>query len=142
MPTALGTTMSVSLDAPIQKVWEAITRPEVIKQWFFGVDTATDWKEGSSIVHTGEWQGKPYEDRGTIVTFEPPRKLVHTHWSPMSELPDREENYQTVSWELSERSRKTDLTIKEQNLPSEKTKSVSEKTWKLALDELKKVVEA
>jgi hypothetical protein len=64
---------------------------------FFGVEIQTD-RTGSSLVHTGEWQGKPYEDKGTIVRFEPEELLVHTHWSPLSGLPDRPENYQQVTW--------------------------------------------
>ena len=83
----LGTTASATIDAPIDEVWNALTTPEVIKRWFFGVDTETDWQVGSPLVHRGEWQGKPYEDKGTILAFEPPTTLVHTHWSPASGEP-------------------------------------------------------
>ncbi len=48
---------SISINAPITVVWEALTTPEVIKRWFFGVDTETDWKPGGPIVHRGEYQG-------------------------------------------------------------------------------------
>ena len=141
MSTALETKIAVTFDAPIEKVWEAITTPELIKQWFFGVDTVSDWKEGSALVHTGEWKGKAYEDKGTIVKMEPPRTLVHTHWSPLSELPDSEENYQTVTWSLDEDGGLTTLTITEVNLPSEETKSVSESSWQMVLENLKKLLE-
>jgi uncharacterized protein YndB with AHSA1/START domain len=60
----LGTSSSITIDAPVEKVWRALTTPELIKTWFFGVDTESDWESGSSLVHRGEWQGKPYEDRG------------------------------------------------------------------------------
>ena len=33
----LGATSSITIDAPIDEVWKAITTPELIKQWFFGV---------------------------------------------------------------------------------------------------------
>jgi uncharacterized protein YndB with AHSA1/START domain len=69
---------SISINAPITVVWEALTTPELIKRWFFGVDTETEWKPGGPIVHRGEYQGKPYEDRGIIVEIEPPRRLVRT----------------------------------------------------------------
>jgi hypothetical protein len=39
------------------------------------LDTETDWKEGSPIVHRGEYQGRPYEDRGEILEIDPPRLL-------------------------------------------------------------------
>jgi hypothetical protein len=67
----LTTEHSITIDAPIARVWQALTTPETIKRWFFGVDTETDWRVGSPIVHRGEYQGKPYEDIGEILEIEP-----------------------------------------------------------------------
>jgi uncharacterized protein YndB with AHSA1/START domain len=114
----LGGTSSITIDAPIDEVWKAITTPELIKQWFFGVDTESNWEPGSPLIHRGEWQGKPYVDKGEILRIEPPTLLVHTHWSDVSGLPDAPENYQEVTWALSERDGSTELTITERNLPS------------------------
>jgi uncharacterized protein YndB with AHSA1/START domain len=137
----LGGTSSITIDAPIDEVWKAITTPELIKQWFFGVDTESNWEPGSPLIHRGEWQGKPYVDKGEILRIEPPTLLVHTHWSDVSGLPDAPENYQEVTWALSERDGSTELTITERNLPSEETKAVSEASWKTALTSLKAVLE-
>jgi uncharacterized protein YndB with AHSA1/START domain len=142
MTTDLSTSASVTIDASPADVWRALTTPSLIKQWFFGVDTRTDWTEGSEIVHTGEWQGKPYVDKGTIVRFEPERLLVHTHWSDISGVPDRPEHYQEVTWSLAGRDGKTELTVSETNLPSEQTKSVSESSWQTVLRNLKELVES
>lgn len=141
MQNTMNTKNSITINAPAAKVWDALTKPEMIKQWFFGVDTKTDWKVGSPIVHTGEYQGKPYEDKGKIVKFEPKRVLEHSHWSSMSGLPDKPENYQDVTYSLSERGSGTELTITEVNLPNEQAKAVSEKSWKGVLDSLKKLLE-
>ncbi|MGE5460649.1 MAG: SRPBCC family protein, partial [Solirubrobacterales bacterium] len=84
MPHELTTEVSITISAPPSAVWEALTDPELIRRWFFGVETETDWAEGSPIVHRGEYQGRPYEDKGTIVRVVPERLLVHTHWSPVS----------------------------------------------------------
>jgi uncharacterized protein YndB with AHSA1/START domain len=132
---------SVTINAPIGKVWEALTTPELIKRWFLGVDTETDWRVGGPIVHRGEYLGKPYEDKGEILEIQPPRLLVHSHWSPGSGLPDLPENYQRVSWELSERSDSTELTVREANLPSEDARENSEKTWRMVLGNLKSLLE-
>ena len=141
MPTNLSAKSSITIHAPAEKVWEALTTPALIKEWFFGVDTVTDWKVGSPMVHRGAWQGKPYEDKGTILEFEPPKRLVHTHWSDLSGLPDRPENYQEVTWELAERCGETELTVSEVNLPSDETKAVSETSWKTVLGNLKGLIE-
>jgi uncharacterized protein YndB with AHSA1/START domain len=142
MPTDITTSTSIEIKAPPERVWEALTTPDQIKRWFFGVDTETDWREGGPIVHRGEYQGRPYEDKGAIVKLEPLRLLVHTHWSPASGLPDDPENYQVVSWALTEREDATELSVREINVPSEQAKAVSEQSWDAALRALKDVVEA
>jgi uncharacterized protein YndB with AHSA1/START domain len=142
MPNDISTEASITIDAPIEKVWEALTTPSLIKEWFFGVDTETDWAEGSPIVHRGEYQGKPYEDKGTIVRVVPRRLLIHTHWSPVSGLPDVPESYQEVSWVLSERDGKTELRVTEDNVPSDEAKAASEQAWEAALGGLRDLVES
>ena len=141
MKTDISTSSSVAIDASVDDVWRAITTPETIKQWFFGVDTETDWKQGSPIVHTGEWQGKPYVDKGEIVRIEPPHVLVHTHWSDLSGTPDSPEHYQEVRWEVSERSDGSELTISERNLPSDEAKDASDQAWSMVLQNLKQLLE-
>jgi uncharacterized protein YndB with AHSA1/START domain len=141
MKTDISTSSSVAIDASVDDVWRAITTPELIKQWFFGVDTETDWKQGSPIVHTGEWQGKPYADKGEIVRIEPRHVLVHTHWSDLTGTPDSPEHYQEVTWEVSERSDGSELTISERNLPSDEAKDASDQAWSMVLQNLKVMLE-
>ena len=129
------------IDAPIERVWQAITTPAEIKRWFFGVDTESDWKVGSQLVHTGQYQGKPYIDKGEILEIESPKRLVHTHWSDISGKPDMPEHYQTVAWDLAERDGGTQLTITEQNLPSADAARTSEAAWAGALKSLKEMLE-
>ncbi len=141
MPSELTTQVSITIDAWPEEVWEALTDPDTIRKWFFGVQTETDWTVGSPIVHRGEYQGRPYEDKGTIVRVEPERLLVHTHWSPMSGLPDDPANYQEVSWALAERDGTTELTVSEVNLPSEQATEISEQGWRAALGALRDLLE-
>jgi uncharacterized protein YndB with AHSA1/START domain len=133
---------SITIHAPADKVWDALTEPALRKKWFFGVDTKTDWKVGSPIVHKGDFEGKPYEDKGIVKVFEPGKKLVHTHWSSMSGRPDRPENYETVTYTLKEKNGATELEVSEENIAGAEQKATSEKMWKGALGELRKVVEA
>jgi uncharacterized protein YndB with AHSA1/START domain len=135
-------TTSVTIDAPVERVWEALTTPEQIKGWFFGVDTESDWKAGGTLTHTGEWQGTPYADKGEILRIQPPTLLVHTHWSDVSGLPDEPTNYQQVTWALAGNGGSTLLTITERNLPSQEAKETSEEGWKVALMALKHMLEA
>jgi uncharacterized protein YndB with AHSA1/START domain len=141
MTTDLTTGTRISIDAPVSAVWTALTDPDLIERWFLGVRTETTWEEGSSIVHTGTWQGKSYRDKGEIVRFEPERVLAHTHWSDMSGLPDSAEHYQEVTWTLKTNDATTEVAIAETNLPSDEAKAMSEQTWPTVLSNLKRVVE-
>ena len=141
MADELTTGSNVMIEAPVRAVWRALTDPSLIEQWFLGVKTETTWEQGASIVHRGEWQGKPYEDKGEIVRIEPERLLVHTHWSDVSGKPDTPDNYQHVAWDLAERDGGTELTITERNLPSDEAAATSEQAWKTVLGSLKELLE-
>jgi len=142
MKESITAKVSTTINASTEKVWKALTTPELLKQYFFGSDIITDWKVGSSIIYRGQWQGKPYEDKGKILKYEPEKLLVTTHWSPLSGVPDSPENYHTVSYELSDREGKTHLTLTQDNNASEEERDHSEKNWTLVLDGLKKLLEA
>ena len=90
----------ISIAASPDRVWTALTTPEMIKQFMFGADVHTDWKVGSPLTYTGEMQGKKYEEKGTIKKLEPGKVLAATHFSSMSGKPDVPENYALVTWQL------------------------------------------
>ena len=132
---------SVTISAPRARVWEALTRPDMIKQYLFGTEVSTDWKVGSPITYKGVWEGKAYEDKGQILQVEPEKRLVSTFWSALSGLPDRPENYQTVDYALSDEGGGTRLTVTQGNNESEESARHSEQNWNMVLEGLKKLVE-
>jgi uncharacterized protein YndB with AHSA1/START domain len=131
----------VNINASIAKVWDALTRPEIIKQYFFGTQTTTDWKPGSPISFEGEWQGKKYKDKGTILAIEDQKCIKYNYWSPMSGIEDKPENYVVITYTLTGSNNNVTLSIKQENIPDEKTKTHSEENWKKVLEGLKHVVE-
>ena len=132
---------TVKINAPVAKVWQALTTPKILKQILFGADVITDWKVGSPIIYKGEWEGKPYEDKGIILKFEPEKLLVSTHWSPLSGVPDIPDNYHKVSYELLSQGGSTKLTITQDNNATEDEKTHSEQNWRMMLDVLRKMLE-
>jgi uncharacterized protein YndB with AHSA1/START domain len=130
-----------TIHAPASKVWDAITKPELIKKYLFGADVISDWKEGSPIIYKGEWQGKSFEDKGEILKVEPEKVLVSTHWSPLSGVPDSPENYHTVTYTLNGKDDSTKVTITQDNNANEKEKAESEQNWRTVLDGMKKMLE-
>jgi uncharacterized protein YndB with AHSA1/START domain len=132
---------SITIGAPPAKIWQALVTPAAIKQYMFGTNVTSDWKEGSPITWKGEWQGKAYEDKGVIRQFKPNQALQYTHFSPLAGLPDKPENYHTVSIQLSPDGNGTRVSLTQDNNPTEEARSHSEKNWKMMLDGLKKFVE-
>jgi uncharacterized protein YndB with AHSA1/START domain len=132
---------SITIDAPADRVWDALVNPAAIKQYMFGTNVTSDWKKGSPIVWKGEWQGKQYEDKGVIRQIEPGRALQYTHFSPLSGLPDKPENYHTVTIQLLSEGDRTRLSLTQDGNPTEDARAHSEKNWGMVLGGLKKVVE-
>lgn len=137
--TAVAT---VIINAPASKVWDALTNPQLIKRYMFGTDVITDWRVGSPITYRGEWEGKPFEDKGKVLEIEREKSLITTHWSPLSGMPDSPENYHTVAYQLSEKNGKTKITVTQDKNASEEEREHSEKNWSRMLDGLKKLLEA
>ncbi|MBI2042022.1 MAG: SRPBCC domain-containing protein [Candidatus Nealsonbacteria bacterium] len=132
---------SISINISISKVWEALTEPEIIKQYMFGTNVVSDWKVGSSVVWRGEWQGKSYEDKGEILKIEEGRTLQYSHFSPLMGKPDVPENYHTITIELSSDGAQTTISLSQDNNATEEAREHSEKNWDIMLDGLKKLLE-
>jgi uncharacterized protein YndB with AHSA1/START domain len=136
--TAKATT---TIKAPVSKVWQALVNPDIIKQYLFNTDVISDWRVGSPIIYRGEWEGKPFEDKGQILDIEPGRLLRSTHWSPLSGVPDTPENYHTVTYTLADQRESTEVTITQDNNATEEEKAHSEKNWRTVLEGMKTLLE-
>lgn len=143
MTKGFEATTSVTIDARTEEVWDALTNPAKVKQYMHGTEMSTDWKVGSPIRWRGEWQGRAYEDKGTILDVQPRKLLRYTHWSPMGGSEDRPENYHTVTYELSGTNGKTTLKLIQDNNPSqEEADKMAANNWAPVLQGLKKTAEA
>lgn len=135
-------TAEIDVAAPPSDVWKALTDPELIAKYFFGSQVKTDWQPGSPIVWKGEYEGKSYEDKGEILDVEPNRRLRVTHFSPMAGLPDKPENYHTLTYELDDRGGGTHVSLSQDNNGSKEEADHSTANWEMVLNGLKKTVEA
>jgi uncharacterized protein YndB with AHSA1/START domain len=132
----------ITVNAPPDVVWRALTDPAMVRQYMHGTNLQTDWTVGSPITWSGEWQGKSYEDKGTVLAVEPTKLLKVTHWSPMGGSEDKPENYHTVTYELAEHGKETILTLEQDNNPSqEAANTMAEQNWGPGLDGLKATAE-
>jgi uncharacterized protein YndB with AHSA1/START domain len=141
MSKGLVASARVTIEVPIADVWDAIVNPEIVKEYMFGSTVVSDWKEGSTIVWKGVWQGKQYEDRGRILELEPRRLISYTHYSPLSGLPDVPDNYHTVTVSLSPRGKGTIVSLSQDNNLTPEARDHSSKNWGMMLDGLKRLLE-
>ena len=132
---------SITINADRQMVWKGLTDPKLIKQYFFGTDAQSDWKKGSPIVFRGVWEGKPYEDKGTILDIDPTKFIKYNYWSNFSGTPDIPENYANITYSLKQNGNQTQLDVTQDGIANEEAREHSEKNWAGVLDGLKKLLE-
>ncbi|NCI46919.1 SRPBCC family protein [Sediminibacterium soli] len=134
---------SINIDAPVERVWAALTDPALIKKYFHDTDAESDWKPGSPIRWTGQWQGRPYEDKGRVYESQPNRLLKHDYWSSRweKEQPDKPENYVMITYELQPEGDRTVLLVTQENIPTEEMRVHAEQGWDLILGGMKKMLE-
>jgi uncharacterized protein YndB with AHSA1/START domain len=132
----------VTINASAAAVWRALTEPESVKQYMHGTNMQTTWEIGSAITWKGEWQGRTYEGKGSVLEVKPIQRLKVTHWSPMTGTEDTPDNYHTVTYELSGQEGTTLLTVKQDNNASqEEADKMAENNWGPVLQGLKASVE-
>ena len=132
---------TITFNAPAAEVWKGLTDPEIVKQYFFGTNVKSDWKKGSPVTWSGEWEGHTYEDTGEILEITPGKYVKYSYWSSMSGTENKPENYQDVSYNLSEKDGVTTLEITQDNVKDEAAKEHSEQNWQWIFGGLKKIIE-
>jgi uncharacterized protein YndB with AHSA1/START domain len=142
MPENRIATADVTIDASRERVWAALTDPEIIRQYMFGSTVTSDWTPGSPITYAGEYEGKKYEDHGTILEIRAPELLRSTHFSPLSGKPDVPENYHELTYTLTAEEGATVVQLTQDNNASDAEAEHSAENWKQMLVGLKSVVES
>ena len=107
MRNDLIVSQSITVIADINKVWKALTTPDIIKEYLYGTETVTDWKPGSQIIFQGEYEGHKYRDKGIILTNILNQEISYSYWSSFSGLEEKPENYSTVIYTIKRIDDKT-----------------------------------
>jgi len=144
MPTTkkkLSAKVNIRINAPVSKVWEGLTKPEMIKQYLHGTEAISDWRVGSSLVFKGTWKGKSYSDKGVILKMEKEKLFQYSWLSSMSGLEDRPENYSIITYNLRPVDGGTELSLTQENVANEEARKNSEKNWSDVLNVLKNLIE-
>jgi uncharacterized protein YndB with AHSA1/START domain len=129
------------ISASPQQVWDALTDPDAIARFMFGAKVDTDWEEGSAITWSGEYDGKPYQDKGEILEVVECERLRLTHYSPLSGEDDVPESYHTLDYRLTGEGDSTRLTLDQDGNDSQEQADQFAENWQVMLDNVKEYVE-
>jgi uncharacterized protein YndB with AHSA1/START domain/GNAT superfamily N-acetyltransferase len=64
----------VELSLPPEKVWPALTEPDLVKRWYYGLTPDGEWRQGGSM--TWRFPNGKIAEQAVILEVEKPRRLV------------------------------------------------------------------
>ena len=96
LETAMEKVFEIYIRTTPERLWEAITDPEIRSKYNFGAQVTSDWKPGSHIEmsHPGGLLGE-----GEVLEVDPPRRLVQTMVALWSD-DVKSEGTSRVTWEI------------------------------------------
>jgi len=101
----------ITINATLNKVWDTLTKPELVKCWQYGSDLETNWKIGSPIRFRAEWEGKVFEQWGKVLEVRKNELIKYSLYAPRPGIKDKPENYFIMSYVLSFENGQTHLEI-------------------------------
>ena len=121
-----------------ERLWEAITDPEMRRKYQFGVGVISDWTPGSRYegIHP---QAPAAIHEGENLEVDPPRRLVQSFRALWSEDAKRE-GTSRVTWEIEPVGDSCQLTVTHDQLP-EKVSAEIYGGWPQILSGLKTLLE-
>ncbi|MFL6709447.1 MAG: SRPBCC family protein [Massilia sp.] len=125
--------------APAEKVFEAITQPELARQ-YWDHENVSDWQPGSPWQHIRANDARPVEIVGKVIETTPPRRLIIT-WAAASQA-DQPESYSRVTFDIEPYPDMVKLTVTHDELEagSGMHNGVS-KGWPVVLSSMKSFLE-
>lgn len=129
------------LNAPIEKVWRALTTPEETKKYMFNCEVSSNWKVGSSISWIGNYKGYESGERGEILEIEEHKKLKYSSIDPNFGIEVRPENFLHITYDLRVVDHKTELTttIESFNNDSVRMQHLATGWWQIVFPAIEKM---
>lgn len=148
-------TMTRTIGAEPERVFEAWTDPEMMKQWLFTMEVTNkvcrnDLQVGGTWEIVDEREGTEYRATGEYLDIEPPHRLAFTFQMPqMSDTEDR------IEIEIAEREEASQVSLEQQIVVShgddwtdddveeahKEFRETSERTWSVMFDALEELLE-
>jgi len=137
-------TKTITINAPVAKVWDALTNPDLMKKWMSEseIEIIADWQVGKPFLIRGKLHGIKFENTGRVLQFEPGKLLEYSHLSSLSRLPDKPENYSVIAFSIAPTEDQTTLTLTASNFPTESIYKHVAFYWNVTPEILKRMLES
>jgi uncharacterized protein YndB with AHSA1/START domain len=137
-------TKSIDIKAPALTIWRVLTTPDLMKQWIIDseISITSEWKVGSPILIQGDLHGLPFENKGTILQWEPSKVFEYNYWTSLSQHADIPEHYIILTFRLNPIGDWTTLTITLNNVTPGTIWQHLNFYWNTAIDQIRKLSES
>lgn len=141
MANQINLETSITINARISQVWNALIDPELISEYFFGTEAISTWEVGEPILFKGIWEGMPYEDKGIILKMDVEKEFQYSYWSSFSGTEDVPENYAIITYRVVTKGKGTVLTVVQTGFKTEEQKEHAKQNWNMVLENIKSILE-
>jgi uncharacterized protein YndB with AHSA1/START domain len=131
----------IRINSSPPEVWDVLTNPDKISQYFSGAETISDWQAGSAILFHHEYEGEKFTNKGKILAIQPNHLLIYTYWTKYSQTEDLPENYTTMSYALDRLDNMTTLTFTQSNIKNRQWFEGLQTGWDTVLSKIKEIAE-
>jgi len=134
-------TKSVTIRTSKSKIWEALTKPEIINQYLLGAKVESDWKVGSKIIYQGIFNGVKFKDTGKIDVLDFENRFKYSYWSINHDTSNAPENYVSITYDINEKKNMVELIVYQTNYKSKEIVEGMNQIWDIILTNLKELLE-
>jgi uncharacterized protein YndB with AHSA1/START domain len=92
---------SITIRATPRRVFEALTRPELVARWQFGRALSTSWRPGAPIRFRTAWEdGRVLEQHGRVLEVRAEELVKYSLYTPRPGADARAENHCMTTYRL------------------------------------------
>ena len=132
----------ILINATPEAVFDALTMPENIVEYFPLEKVMSSWTVGGELRMQGTADGQRFTDAGVIQSLVRPKLFEYTYWSDNHGTENRPENQVCVRYSLRNDAQGTRVTLVQSNLPSLDYRALMNEVWDSLLQSLQAYVES